>query len=158
MSTFRPGDRVAISVPDLPGATGVVINPPVYTRATEGSTWVSYDEPASGHANIPSHYLRLLPPSPTPEPEPVTRVVWKYALDPGRTTLSMPVLARPLHAAFQGDVLCLWALVFPEVSPMDRTFIVAGTGHRIDSDKRLDHIATVHHEGLVWHVFEELTS
>ena len=55
------------------------------------------------------------------------RIVYKYPLNPGMTTLSLPTRATLLHVAYQGEQLQLWALVNP-ASPIDeRTVLVQAT-------------------------------
>lgn len=83
--------------------------------------------------------------------------VWKYVLRPTTTqTVEMPVPAKVLHVASQGDDVCLWALVSPEAPLRSCTFRVVGTGHP-EVDQRDSYVGTAHlpESGLVFHVFEE---
>lgn len=85
--------------------------------------------------------------------------IFKYDLEiTDMQTLGLPKKAQILTVQFQGDKLCLWALVNPENSIEQRIFILVGTGHIINA-KDLSYIGTVqHHVGkLVWHVFEEIS-
>ena len=84
------------------------------------------------------------------------RIVYKYPLNPGMTTLSLPTRATLLHVAYQGEQLQLWALVNP-ASPIDeRTVLVLGTGHRYNRPGDLRHINTflVEDGAYVFHAFE----
>lgn len=82
--------------------------------------------------------------------------IWKYTLSPGMA-VQMPRGARVLHAAGQGDELCVWALCDIEEPPEARYFDVYGTGHPCPSPERLgSYVGTAHLDGgaLVFHVFE----
>lgn len=84
------------------------------------------------------------------------KTVWKYILEPGETTLEIPVGAQILSVAVQGEEVCLWALVEPDAIIEPRQFIVAGTGESIpDKYQPPAFIGTVHLSAfLVFHVFE----
>jgi hypothetical protein len=59
-------------------------------------------------------------------------VIYKYRLDITDTyiPLDLPLGARVVSAGWQGEDLCLWALVDEhEKTTEPRTFTVAGTGH-----------------------------
>lgn len=81
--------------------------------------------------------------------------VWKFPISiVGRLSVQMPEDAEILSAAMQGETLCLWALVNPKAVAVSRIIHIAGTGHDLEPATRR-FIATVHHRGLVWHVFEK---
>jgi hypothetical protein len=84
--------------------------------------------------------------------------IWKFTLEPGHTSVEMPVGARVLDAQPQGDVLQLWALVDPEAPRTWRDFYVVGTGHELpETAVEWKHISTVQFKGgrLIVHVFEK---
>lgn len=58
------------------------------------------------------------------------RRIWKYELQPG-IGIDMPEDAEVLHAAAQGDELCVWAICTPTKPPARRYFDVYGTGHPV---------------------------
>lgn len=82
--------------------------------------------------------------------------IWKYVLSPGMP-VRMPRGATVLHAAGQGDDLCVWALVDPQAPTEERRFDVYGTGHPCPAPEALGrYVGTAHlNDGaLVFHVFE----
>jgi hypothetical protein len=89
----------------------------------------------------------------TTDPDP-TRSVWKYPwpnqFEP--LTLNLPRHTGIVHAAYQGDVLTLWAEVYPEYETYSHTFRIYGTGWTIEGAG--DYITTVHQGGFVWHIYE----
>jgi hypothetical protein len=69
--------------------------------------------------------------------------------------LQMPEDAHVLHAGFQDNRLCFWALIDPEQPMRHHTVRVIGTGQPIDDDVALiaDYVGTVQDGPFVWHVF-----
>jgi hypothetical protein len=54
-------------------------------------------------------------------------------------------------------IICIWAIVNPELENELRTFFVSGTGWDLSSafsGKLIDFYGTVIQEPYVWHVFE----
>jgi hypothetical protein len=104
----------------------------------------------------------------------MTLVVWKYelAFRAGWQTIELPIGAKILDVAFQGDpfLLHLWALVDPTTdSKEERSFAIYGTGHELEAGVAVEHVATAHHSVMtgwhgtwadplagayVWHLFE----
>lgn len=83
--------------------------------------------------------------------------VWKYKINPADGRIEMPVGAKVLSVAFQGQDLCLWALVDPGVTiKKERYFAVFGTGHDIYDDAGFQFLGTAFVDNLVFHVFEIL--
>lgn len=84
------------------------------------------------------------------------RVIYKYTLKAGVTTLNMPQGAQVLTVQTQNENACLWALLDPSKPTEVRTFHMYGTGHRIDN-LNLVYIGTfqLEHGVLVFHVFEQ---
>lgn len=91
--------------------------------------------------------------------------VWKYELDGPLTELKMPEGANVLSAAFQEDVIVVWARVTGEPDELrhdriqgrkSRLFRVVNTGSTFDPGRWSAFVATVTHPvtGVVWHVFE----
>lgn len=86
--------------------------------------------------------------------------IFKYEL---RVTddqvVSMPEGSKILRVEVQAGKPYIWALVNPEVTPIDRKIVTRGTGHEIDSDylESLTYLGTYYLSGnaLVFHVFEE---
>lgn len=84
--------------------------------------------------------------------------IYKYPLKIGLTRLNVSTYFRPLSVAMQGDEVCLWAIVDPNIPHgYVKLFQVLGTGHDVDP-KTHSHIGTVLAMNglLVWHVFEVL--
>ena len=87
------------------------------------------------------------------------KIVYKYALYPitDYITILLPTGAHVLHVAEQNGQPHLWALVDPNAEPEERTFRIAGTGHKITAHPELfDYVGTFQMLGgsLVFHVFE----
>lgn len=66
----------------------------------------------------------------------------------------MPASADILSAQFQGDTLCLWALLDTTEKKTARLIYIFGTGHPVPRRTDLRFIDTVQAGRLVWHVFE----
>jgi hypothetical protein len=86
--------------------------------------------------------------------------IYKYELVANTETIidNMPAETDVLCAQAQGEDVCIWARVNPEIEESEeRTFLVAPTGEDlpnqplsyIDSCQQLDGV-------LVWHIFEVL--
>lgn len=84
------------------------------------------------------------------------RRIWKYTLS-SESEISMPKGAEVLCVHEQGEDICLWALIKPDVEMETRTFFSFGTGHKV-SDLSLKYIGTSFLRGglLVFHTFELL--
>lgn len=83
------------------------------------------------------------------------RVIYKYDLEiTDVQQISPPAGALLLNVAFQGDRLCLWALVNTDYRAHDRIIKIYGTGQPVES--QIGHyIGTAHDpRGFVWHAFE----
>jgi hypothetical protein len=81
-------------------------------------------------------------------------LVWKYAvaLQQGAVRVEMPVEARVLEVASQGEDFHIWALVDADLPRETRAFQWAGTGH--PTPEAGEYVGTVHERGFVWHLFE----
>lgn len=95
------------------------------------------------------------------------QTIHKYSIDlHWSQTVSMPCGARILTAQFQGDQLCLWALVDQDEKMMLRKILIFGTGHKINvpigtTNEGVDepvysYVSTVQKDGHVWHIFADL--
>lgn len=88
------------------------------------------------------------------------KLIYKYKLAAGRTTLSMPSGAQILKAELQSGDICVWAMFpVPNTQAEDRTLIVAGTGEKIQiqDSEALHYVGTVFPGvivPIVLHVFE----
>lgn len=85
--------------------------------------------------------------------------IYKYVLPVDDTAvIEIPLGSKILSVAFQGEDLCLWAIVTadsPSRPPVRRTFHVRGTGHPADGIRHKSFLGTAFHPaGLVFHVFE----
>jgi len=87
------------------------------------------------------------------------KTVWKYKIPiADEFEIEMPAFSKILSFQSQGNDLCLWALVFPELEKIKEKFILRGTGHLIDCDLDLDYIGSVQikvYETLIFHLFKE---
>lgn len=81
------------------------------------------------------------------------KVIWKFPLPDIRSTVPMPVGASVLSVQYQGDQLCLWAMVDPVRSHELRVFEMFGTGHQIPSAGAV-YVGTVQDRQFVRHLFE----
>ena len=85
------------------------------------------------------------------------RIIYKYSLDITDTQIiQMSIGANILCVQFQGDQLCLWAMVDPHVARKGRQIHIVGTGHDCCYVSTAKHIGTVLQPDLplVWHVFD----
>ncbi len=91
-----------------------------------------------------------------------SKTVWKYRLEVAdEQVVEMPANARILTVQAQFDEPCLWALVDPDLTAMDRrTILITGTGHRReDLASHVNYLGTLQIAmGLhVFHVFEDVS-
>lgn len=84
--------------------------------------------------------------------------IYKYVLpaeDPA--IVHIPRGSKILSTAFQGDDLCVWALVTtdaPNREPVPYLFHVRGTGHEANHLRNRQFVGTAfHYSGIVVHVF-----
>jgi hypothetical protein len=86
----------------------------------------------------------------------MARTIWKFELRiTDEQTVEMPALATLLSVAVQGNSLCLWALVNPDLPKCDYTFAIYGTGHPVPGGAANPglFIGTALMPLLAWHVF-----
>ena len=82
-----------------------------------------------------------------------TLVIWKYVLElVDVQKVQMPRNAKILSVAKQGDIICLWAMVNPEVATTGRDIAIVGTGNPCWCSG-WDFVGTVVDEPFVWHIF-----
>lgn len=89
------------------------------------------------------------------------RTIYKYLIpaysqqaDSDIVSITMPLGAKIIEVAVQGNAVYLWAIVDTEASIHAKRFQVVGTGWDLCEFLSQDHIGTVHLNGYVWHVFE----
>lgn len=85
------------------------------------------------------------------------KTIYKYPLsadDP--QIITMPQNAQILCVQVQREIPCIWALVNPEESGVEREFVIHGTGHPIKDTSHYHYIDTfqLQNGALVFHVFE----
>lgn len=83
--------------------------------------------------------------------------IYKYQLETtGVQEIEMPQGAIILSLQTQNEVPCIWALVNPNTTVTKRTFMIFGTGHKIEMDKNLQHVGTyqLNNGFFVGHCFE----
>lgn len=82
------------------------------------------------------------------------KTIYKYPLIlEGRQTLALPLMFfTPLDVQFQGDQLCLWALVEPDSQTFTVDIYIYGTGQTIPGLPG-EYLGTVQQGQFVWHVF-----
>lgn len=87
------------------------------------------------------------------------KTIYKYPLDLQvlwYQKIQLPKNARILSVQYQGDVICIWALVDPDAPPVIREVFTCGTGHLlVDEIEQKIYLATLQMPGstFVWHVF-----
>lgn len=88
-----------------------------------------------------------------------TKTIYKYplAISDGQAVL-MPVSAEILSVQFQGEDLCIWALVDSSEKKHARIIRIIGKGNPFPIGESLRFIGAVQHYNgrLVWHVFEQV--
>ena len=84
----------------------------------------------------------------------MSRTVWKFefAICDDAQIANMPNGAKLLHVTMQGNRLCLWAEVKPDMPIFERKFFVHGTGHPIPYGR--NYVGTAHDGPFVWHLYE----
>jgi len=61
-----------------------------------------------------------------------------------------------IHAGYQGDQLCLWAIVDTNADYASKRIHILGTGHSMPKGIMLRHLSTIQSDIFVWHIFEEM--
>ncbi len=91
--------------------------------------------------------------TPTVTEQHNNRRVWKFIILPFTPPeMALPSGAHIIHVAMQGEHMTLWALVDPDLPLASRRVYVCGTGHPVPDDGV--YVGTVHHDDLVWHIFD----
>lgn len=80
--------------------------------------------------------------------------IYKYELElTDVQTIQVPYRFQPLSVQFQGDNLCLWAMMNENSCDMVyKTITIIGTGNSIGRGPGV-FIDTVQKNGFVWHIF-----
>lgn len=81
------------------------------------------------------------------------KVIYKYEL---AGIIQMPKDSRILTVDMQAGKTFIWAFVETDNEPVEREFVVYGTGEHINNDAALSYIGTFQQLGgsLIWHIFE----
>ena len=85
-----------------------------------------------------------------------SRRIWKFELKvTDQQFVSMPKDPEILSVQYQGQQLCVWAMVEPENVKKPYRFLIFGTGSPLPNEHWGTYLATVQdpHRPLVWHVF-----
>lgn len=84
------------------------------------------------------------------------KTVWKFPLRVvEEQEVTVPAGAQLLHVEIQGETAQLWALVDPNVSTVNRTVCIYGTGHNMpDNPGRYINTFTAYNGALIFHAFE----
>jgi hypothetical protein len=90
------------------------------------------------------------------------RAIWKFTLDPLRTSVRMPQGARLLHAHEQHGEVCVWAECDPSAPVVARRIQAVTTGGRVTvrtgdvswDPNGCEYVGTVHVGSLVFHIYD----
>lgn len=86
--------------------------------------------------------------------------IYKYILEPKELNiLELPKNAQILSAEYQTPNICIWAMVDPAATTLEKRYIETyPTGYADIDNKKRRFINTVvmAAEGMVWHIFELL--
>lgn len=87
----------------------------------------------------------------------MTKVIWKFPLEPNTGEIEVPQGAKLLDIQMQGGVPCIWALVDPNAPKVKVSVVSIGTGQEMH-DECIDaytYLGTFQvHAGLfIWHIF-----
>ncbi len=85
----------------------------------------------------------------------MSKLIWKYTLEPGPTVIEVPINARILDVQTQHEDPQLWLLVDPTNEKVKREFTIYDTGFTMP-DYPGEYVGTfqLNGGGLVFHVFE----
>jgi hypothetical protein len=87
------------------------------------------------------------------------RTVYKYGLNPGYNSFSVPYDSKIVHVDEQYGQLYAWIEVNSDQVPgYLRQFNVYGTGHYITNVGDTHIASVVMTSGLVWHVYENIAN
>lgn len=81
------------------------------------------------------------------------KTIWKFELTRLQLChIRMPVGAKIVRLARQGESICMWAVVEPTNDLEERKFTTVGTGQPIPKVSR--YVGTWDDPPFVWHLFE----
>lgn len=85
--------------------------------------------------------------------------IFKYPLlSVGAQNLMLPKGAKILSVQFQGEALCVWALVDPDAIPAPVMIWIIGTGDSLPLPSvEMEHLGTVQVGKFVWHIFRQVS-
>jgi len=90
------------------------------------------------------------------------KTIFKYIIEvKDEQTLTIPVGSKILSVQVQGDNICLWAIVNPQIVDEEVLIEIFGTGNPIEDEKIIFgqqrreriFIGTVQQHKFVWHIF-----
>ena len=86
----------------------------------------------------------------------IKKKIYKYHLALYEYTyIRMPKGAPILSAGMQGSSIMIWALVDIDELSVNHTFIIKGTGSKVEFDiEKETFIGTVFQNSFVWHIFD----
>lgn len=86
------------------------------------------------------------------------KTIWKFAVPlQDQFSIPLPEKAEVLTVQTQHGRPQFWAVVSPTAKTEDRTFYLAGTGHKLpDVPMRFVGSFQLHNEALIFHLFEAL--
>lgn len=82
------------------------------------------------------------------------RAVWKFPLNETPQDIEAPIVDF-LTVQYQGDTICVWAIVNQDTPPSKYRLYVEGTGWESSKISHDTYIGTVQGDGCVWHIFYE---
>ncbi len=88
------------------------------------------------------------------------KTIWKYEIEVNdQINLDMPGGSKILDIQNQDGKIYMWAIVNTKNNIEKRSFLIYGTGHKIDVRENLKYIGTfqVRDGSLVFHLFENLS-
>ena len=82
------------------------------------------------------------------------RAVWKFPLNETPQDIEAPIVDF-LTVQYQGDTICVWAIVNQDAPRSKYRLYVEGTGWESSKISHDTYIGTVQRDGCVWHIFYE---
>ena len=86
----------------------------------------------------------------------MNKTIWKWSINGGKTTISIPIGAEILTVQKQREEVVLWALVDADSKKEEKEIMIYGTGHKVkDNPGKYINTFQVSNGNLVFHVFDE---
>lgn len=82
--------------------------------------------------------------------------IYKYNVVSQSAKIKLPINAKILDIQCQGSEICLWAEIDTDQDEEEVIIQCFGSGHALYQDMGVDreYIATVQHDGYVWHFYK----